>query len=85
MSADGFLDWKFWFENYVKMNDIKIWRSMLRGPVKITITLEDEANTVVEKKIEDYTEVDFDKVDIDEKALAILTMALSPDIAQGFR
>ncbi|XP_076936165.1 uncharacterized protein LOC143603163 [Bidens hawaiensis] len=32
-----------------------------------------------------YVGVDYDKVEQDEKALATLTMALSPEIAQGFR
>ena len=37
------------------------------------------------KAIENYTDEDFEKVEEKERALATLTMALSPDIAQGFR
>lgn len=85
LSADGFPEWKFRFEKYVKMKDAKVWRSILRGPVKITVTLTDEAKTVIEKLIENYTDEDFEKVEEDERALATLTMALSPEIAQGFR
>ena len=66
------------------MKDIKVWRSFLRGPIKITTTLVDEAKTVVDQPIEDYTNEDFGKIEDDEKALAIVTMALSPDIAQRF-
>ena len=58
---------------------------MLRGPVKITYTLDDEAKTVVEKPVEDYTDADFEKVEVDDRALATLSMALTPEIAQGFR
>ena len=32
-----------------------------------------------------HTDQDFEKIAIDEQALAYLTMALAPDIAQGFR
>ena len=85
LSADGFSKWKFRFENYVKMRDNKVWRSILRGPVKITFTLDDEAKIVVEKPVEDYTDADFEKVEIDDRALATLSMALTPEIAQGFR
>ena len=35
--------------------------------------------------MENYTDEDFEKVEEQERALATLTMALSPDIAQGFR
>ena len=67
------------------MKDSKVQRSFLRGPFKITTTLDDEAKNVVDKPIEDYTNEDFDKIEDDEKALAILTKDLSPNIAQGFR
>ena len=85
LSADRFPERKFRFEKYVKMKDTKVWRSILRGPIRITTTLDDEARTVVDKPITSYTDEDFDKVEEDEKALATLTIALSQDIAQGFR
>ena len=40
----------------------------MRGPVKITFTLDDEVKTVVEKPVEDYTDGDFEKVEQDHKA-----------------
>ena len=83
--VDGFSEWKFRIESYIKMAHPKVWRSMMRGPVKITFTLDDEAQTVVETPVEDYTDADFEKVEIDDRALATISMALTPDIAQGFR
>ena len=83
--ADGFSEWKLRIESYIKMAHPKVWRYMMRGPVKITFTLDDEAKTVVEKAVEDYTDGDFEKVEQDHKALAVLNMALTPEIAQGFR
>ncbi|KAI3740357.1 hypothetical protein L2E82_30785 [Cichorium intybus] len=65
------------------MKDVKLWRSFLRAPVKITVTLEN--GDIIEKPLEEYLDAEFDIVDRDEKALATITMALSPDIAQGFR
>ena len=64
------------------MKDFKIWRSILRGPIRITTTLED--GTIIDKQVENYTDDDFERVEEQEKALAKLTMALSPEIAQGF-
>ena len=83
LSAEGFPEWKYRIEKYIKMKDFKIWRSILRGPIRITSTLED--GTVIDKQIENYTDDDFERVEEQEKALATLTMALSPEIAQGFR
>ena len=85
LTTDGFPEWKFRFKKYVKMKDNKVWRCFLRGPVKTTSILDDEAKTLVDKLTEDYTNDDFDKIEDDEKELAILTMALSPNITQGFR
>ena len=42
MFANGFPEWKFRFIQYVKMKDIKMWRSLIKGPVKITYVLEDD-------------------------------------------
>ncbi|KAL4573443.1 hypothetical protein LXL04_020249 [Taraxacum kok-saghyz] len=83
-SADSFSEWKHRIENHIKLTNQKIWRSILRGPIQIYDT--DEVTSVVVKKLtKDYTDADFDKVELDEKAMAILTMALTPEIAQGFR
>ncbi|KAL4591497.1 hypothetical protein LXL04_004465 [Taraxacum kok-saghyz] len=57
---------------------------ILRGPIQIYDT--DEVTSVVFKKLtKDYTDADFEKVELDENAMAILSMALTPEIAQGFR
>ncbi|KAL7607895.1 hypothetical protein Lser_V15G14224 [Lactuca serriola] len=82
MSADGFLEWKYRIEKYIKMKDFKIWKCVIKDPVRITTTV---GGQVVDMKIENYTNEDFESVEEQGKALAILTMALSPDVAQGFR
>ena len=74
LSAEGFLKWKYRIEKYIKMKDFKIWRSILRGPIRITTTLED--GTIIDKQVENYTDDDFERVEEQEKALATLTMAL---------
>ena len=43
------------------MKDFKIWRSILRGPVRITTTLEN--GKVIDKTVENYTDVDFEKIE----------------------
>ena len=83
-SADGFSEWKHRIENHIKLTNQKIWRSILRDPVQIYDT-DDVTGVVFKKLTKDYTDADFDKVELDEKAMAILTMALTPEIAQGFR
>ncbi|XP_052619584.1 uncharacterized protein LOC128125962 [Lactuca sativa] len=40
---------------------------------------------VIDKAVENYTDEEFEKVEDQERDLAALTMALCPDIAQGFR
>ncbi|KAL4565974.1 hypothetical protein LXL04_030082 [Taraxacum kok-saghyz] len=37
-SADGFSEWKYRIEKYIRLSNPKVWRSMMSGPVKITIT-----------------------------------------------
>ena len=81
--AEGFLEWKYRMEKYIKMKDFKIWRCILKGSNRITTTLPDK--TIVDKAIVEYTDDDFEKIEQQEKALATLTMALSPEIAQCFR
>ncbi|XP_076897863.1 uncharacterized protein LOC143551282 [Bidens hawaiensis] len=60
-----------------------MWRSIVRGPQPITY--ETAEGEIAIKPIKMYVDADDDKVEEDEKALATLTMALSPEIAQGFR
>ena len=83
-SADGFSEWKFRIESYIKMAQPKVWRSMMRGPKEIK---EADETTGIDtlKSMEDYTDDDWAIVEEDHKALGVLTMALTPDIAQGFR
>ena len=69
-------------EKYIKMKDFKIWCSILKGPVRTTIALEN--GTIVNKYFANYTDEDFEKIEEQEKALATLRMTLSPEIAQGF-
>ncbi|XP_052626990.1 uncharacterized protein LOC128133548 [Lactuca sativa] len=59
-----------------------VWRSILRGHVRITTTV---GGQVIDKEVENYTDEEFEKIEEQERALATLTMALSPDIPQGFR
>ena len=59
------------------MKDFKIWRSIIKNPVRITTTV---ARQVTDKAIENYTDEEFELVEEQERALATLTMALSPDI-----
>ena len=82
MYAEGFPEWKYRIEKYIKMKDFKIWRSILRDPVRITVSV---GGQLVDKSVENYTDEDFELIEEQERALATLTMALSPDIAQGFR
>ena len=42
------------------MKDFKIWRSIIRNPVRITTTV---AGQVVDKKMENYTDEDFEKIE----------------------
>ena len=78
----GVLDCSKPNKKYIKMKDFKIWRSILRGPVRVTMTV---GGQLIDKAIENYTDEEFELVEEQERALATLTMALSPDIAQGFR
>lgn len=83
LSSDGFTEWKYRFEQYAKV--AKIWRSIQRGPREITYVMDNDAKTVAVKPVAAYTDEDFEIVEADERALALLTMALSPNIAQSFR
>ena len=66
LNAEGFPEWKYRIEKYIKMKDFKIWRSILRGPIRITTIVYD---TIVDKRIENYTDEDFEKVKEKRKPL----------------
>ncbi|KAI3708720.1 hypothetical protein L2E82_38115 [Cichorium intybus] len=83
LNAEDFDEWKFRFKKYAKMKDNKIWKSIVRGSIIITNTL--EHGTVVIKSPEEYSNEDFDLTEVDDRALATITMALSPDIAERYR
>ncbi|KAI3696127.1 hypothetical protein L1987_79136 [Smallanthus sonchifolius] len=81
--AEDYVDWKFRFMNHVLLFEENMWRSILKGP---QIPMFDKADgTKAPKQIENYTDEDFDLVERDLKALASLTMALSPDITHNFK
>ena len=61
LSIEGFPDWKYQMEKYIKMKDFKIWRCILKGPVRITIILEN--GTIVDKNVDEYIDEEFDKVE----------------------
>ncbi|XP_076928706.1 uncharacterized protein LOC143592746 [Bidens hawaiensis] len=84
LSHEGFSEWKFRFEKYVKMKDPKIWRSIVIGPQVITYQREN-SKEVAMKPVELYDDADFEKIEEDDKAFSTLTLALSPEIALGFR
>ncbi|XP_076926534.1 uncharacterized protein LOC143589736 [Bidens hawaiensis] len=84
LSHEGYSDWKFRFEKYVKMKDTKVWRSIVRGPQVITYQRENTQEIAV-KHVELYDDTDIEKIEKDEKGLSTLTMTLSLDIALGFR
>ncbi|KAI3814063.1 hypothetical protein L1987_18806 [Smallanthus sonchifolius] len=65
------------------LSEAKMWRSIIKGPQIPMYDKED--GTKAPKKIENYTDEDFDLVEWDLKALASLTIALSPDIAYSFK
>ncbi|XP_076943749.1 uncharacterized protein LOC143614109 [Bidens hawaiensis] len=81
---EGFSKWKYRFEKYVKMKDAKVWRNIVRGPLVITYQRENSQEVAV-KPVALYDDADFEKMEEDEKAQSSLTMALSTDIALGFR
>ena len=74
-SADGFSKWKFRIESYIKMANPKVWRCMIRDPVRITETNE-TTGVVTTKDMQNYTDEEWEKVEEDQKALSVLTMAL---------
>ncbi|KAI3805138.1 hypothetical protein L1987_27220 [Smallanthus sonchifolius] len=82
-SAEDFIEWKFRYKNYVLLSKAKMWRSIIRGHQVPMYTKSDGSQA--HKQIENYTDEDYDLVERDLKALASLTMALSPDTAHNFK
>ncbi|KAJ0576133.1 putative transcription factor interactor and regulator CCHC(Zn) family [Helianthus annuus] len=72
--ANDFPEWKWRFEQHLKVKDYKLWRSILRGP-----------DVKIKKPRDQYTEDDLLIVEEDDRALSYLTMGLGPNIAMGFR
>ena len=67
MYAEGFPEWKYRIEKYIKMKDFKIWRSILRDPVRITVAV---GGQLVDKSVENYTDEDFELIEEQERAFA---------------
>ncbi|KAJ0485716.1 putative transcription factor interactor and regulator CCHC(Zn) family [Helianthus annuus] len=82
--ANDFPEWKWRFEQHVKVKDSKIWRSIMRGPREIMTDSPTEPGLKVKKAKSEYTEEDFSIIEEDERALSYLTKGLGPDIAIGF-
>ncbi|KAF5815687.1 putative transcription factor interactor and regulator CCHC(Zn) family [Helianthus annuus] len=83
--ANDFPEWKWRFEQHLKVKDYKLWRSILRGPREIMMDSSTEPGVKVKKPKSQYTEDDLLIIEEDERALSYLTMGLGPDIAIGFR
>ncbi|KAD5802663.1 hypothetical protein E3N88_14023 [Mikania micrantha] len=84
VSGDNFQDWKFRFQSFIKYTDPKLWRSIEEGPY--VPSYQSEINgPLVPKDPELYTDNDILLMEKDEKACASITMALSTDVAHGFK
>ncbi|KAJ0430204.1 putative transcription factor interactor and regulator CCHC(Zn) family [Helianthus annuus] len=83
--ANDFPEWKWRFEQHLKVKDYKLWRSILRGPREIMMESPTEPEVKVKKPRDQYTEDDLLIVEEDDRALSYLTMGLGPNIAMGFR
>ncbi|KAJ0839390.1 putative transcription factor interactor and regulator CCHC(Zn) family [Helianthus annuus] len=83
--ANDFPEWKWRFEQHLKVKDYKLWRSILSGPREIMMESPTEPDVKIKKPRDKYTEDDLLIVEEDDRALSYLTMGLGPDIAIGFR
>ncbi|KAJ0448317.1 hypothetical protein HanLR1_Chr17g0673931 [Helianthus annuus] len=83
--ANDFPEWKWRFEQHLKVKDYKLWRSILRGPREIMMESPTEPDVKIKKPRDQYTEDDLLITEEDDRALSYLTMGLGPDIAIGFR
>ena len=84
MIGDSFAEWKYRFIQHIKGRDPKLWRSIMRGPVQITYEIDDQG-TLASKPQNLWTDEDFEKTEIDEKAMALITQGLASGISVGFR
>ncbi|KAK9065379.1 hypothetical protein SSX86_016762 [Deinandra increscens subsp. villosa] len=69
--------------NHLKSVDLRLWRAVVNGP--FTPTHATGTNAGKEKKEDEYDDDDWERCNKAERAFAIMTMALTPDIAQGFK
>ncbi|KAJ0861499.1 putative transcription factor interactor and regulator CCHC(Zn) family [Helianthus annuus] len=83
--ANDFPEWKWRFEQHLKVKDYKLWRSILRGPREIMMESPTEPDVKIKKPRDQYTEDDLLIVEEDDRAFSYLTMGLGPNIAMGFR
>ncbi|KAJ0879802.1 putative transcription factor interactor and regulator CCHC(Zn) family [Helianthus annuus] len=83
--ANDFPEWKWRFEQHLKVKDYKLWRRIVRGPREIMMESSTEPGVKVKKPREQYTEDDVLIAEEDDRARSYLTMGLGPDIAIGFR
>ena len=68
---------------YVKFVDGKMLRSIVQGPIIITRADEHGIDRVKNKA--DYSDDDWSRAETDNKALAALTMTLTPEVAVGYK
>ena len=83
LKGEDFLDWKFKFRSFIKYTDPKLWRSIEKGP-HVPMAVKDDGTTVP-KDPDLYVEEDIALIEKDDKAYASITMALSTEVAQGFK
>ncbi|KAL8245818.1 hypothetical protein R6Q59_007034 [Mikania micrantha] len=84
VSGDNFQDWKFRFQSFITYTGPKLWRSIEEVP--FVPSYQSEINgPLVPKDPELYTDNDILMMEKDEKAYASITMALSTEVAHGFK
>ncbi|KAI3744682.1 hypothetical protein L1987_57771 [Smallanthus sonchifolius] len=82
-NADDFDNWKFIYENFSKYKDSSIWKSIEKGSQVPMVR--NEKNEFVPMDPDLCVGEEILQKEKDEKAYAGLTMALSTEIAQGFK
>ena len=87
--AGEYQQWKRRMVHFLNLIDKNLMKSIQEGPMKITVTIAETAETdntpampayEILKPYEKYTPAQKDRVAIDERALALLTMALPNDM-----
>lgn len=56
------------------------WKSVIFGPHVPTVPSAEDAKKFVPKPVENYTETDFQKIELDAKAFSIIALALPNEI-----